>query len=183
MAGIEDLNPEQQKALHLGSMLLSNPEVSNKAKRLAREVQPNLRLPEIDLEDQINQLREENRVELEKRDKELMEERVRTRRAEQDAKIREAGFDPADIEKLIVEEKFGSYDAALKFAELRRQAAEPGPADAGWGGRTPYPRDLRGDEEWRKEYAKGGMGALRQKSAGLAHQMIDDALRNARRGR
>jgi hypothetical protein len=183
MPGIEDLSPEQQKALQLGSMLLSNPEVSNKAKRLAREVQPNLRLPEIDLEDQIAKLREETGAALEQRDKELMEERVKVRRAEQDAKIREAGFEPAEIEKLIIEERFGSYDAALKFAELRRQAAEPGPAEAGWGGRMPQPRSLVADEEWRKEYAKGGIGALRQKSATMAHEMIDEALRNARRGR
>ena len=80
MAGIEDLDPESQKALRLGTMLLSNPEVSNKAKRLAREVDPKLRLPEIDLEDQINKLRDEQKAELEKRDKELMEERVRSRR-------------------------------------------------------------------------------------------------------
>ena len=159
---IEDLPAEQQKALHLGSMLLSNPEVANKAKRLAKEVDPHLRLPEIELEDAINKVRDENRAELEKRDKELMEERVRSRRAEQDSKIREAGFEPAEIEKLIVEEHFGSYEAALKFAELRRQAAEPGPAEASFGGRTPYPRDLRGDEEWRKAYANGGTGALRQ---------------------
>ena len=82
-----------------------------------------------------------------------------------------------------MEEHFGSYEAALKFAELRRQSAEPGPADASFGGRVPYPRDLRGDDEWRKEYAKGGMGALRQKSAQMAHEMINESLRNARRGR
>ena len=97
MAGIEDLNAEQQKALHLGSLLLSNPEVSNKAKRLAKEVSPNLRLPEIELEDQINKLREEQTAALEQRDKELMEERVRARQAEQHNRIREAGFEPADI--------------------------------------------------------------------------------------
>jgi hypothetical protein len=178
MAGADDLPLEQQKALRLGRLLLeTNPEIAMDAKRLAKKADPNLRLPEVELEDKMRAEAAARAEWEEKQEQRQMEERVTARRKERDREAKAAGFTPEEIEKIVVDEKC-SFETAMKLAELQRQSAEPGAGDVYYGGRVPQPRDMRGDPEWRK------LSPAQQRLRGneMAHQMIDDFIRKARRG-
>lgn len=177
MAGIEDLSPEEAKQLRLGKMLLeANPEIAAEAKRLARKVDPKLRLPEIDLEDKI-QAEKKSREEWEQKwEEKQREERFNRRRAEEAQKAREAGFEPDEIEKIVIEEKC-SFPTALKLAGLQRESAVPGPALFNTG--DPLARTKDGETDWRKL----SPADQRRKGLQIAHEGIDDMLRRQRAGR
>ena len=80
MAGIEDLTPQEQQQLRFGKMLLeANPDMVLEAKKLARKINPNLKIPEVDLEEKLDKERQA-RAELEdKIEKQRIEDRVRER--------------------------------------------------------------------------------------------------------
>lgn len=149
MAGIEDLTPQQRKWLNYGEMVLEakDQEVVDAAKRLAKKVRPDLHLPELDLDDKIaaeKKAREDWQVEQEQkaRDRDLQQ-----RREAQAQKSRDAGFDPEEIEKIVIEEKC-SFPTALKLAAAMRESAVPGPASFSSG--LPLNRTQDGDINWRK---------------------------------
>lgn len=149
MAGIEDLTPLQLKHLRYGEMVLEakDPEIVEAAKRLARKVDPKIHLPEIDLQDRIDaekKAREdwESEQEQKAKDRDLAQ-----RRDAQAQKSRDAGFDPDEIEKIVIEEKC-SFPTALKLAALQRETAVPGPASFASG--LPLQRTQDGDINWRK---------------------------------
>lgn len=178
MAGIEDLTPAEQQQLRFGKMLLeANPELVMEAKKLAKKVNPNLRLPEVDLEEKLAAERAEREKLEAKIEQRRMEDRVAAREQAALKKIEDAGFTPDDIEKIVKEEKC-SLDTALRLATLQRESAEPGAADVFSGGRAsvPGPRELRPDPEWRKL----SPADQRKKGAEIAHGMMDDYLRRQR---
>lgn len=149
MAGIEDLTPQQLKWLRYGEMVLEAKDAAivDEAKRLARKVRPDLHLPEIDLEDKINaekKAREDWEAEQEQkaRDKDLAQ-----RREAQAQRSRDAGFDPEEIEKIVIEEKC-SFPTALRLASAMRDSAVPGPASFSSG--LPLNRTQDGEINWRK---------------------------------
>lgn len=175
---IEGLTPQQLKHLRYGEMVLEakDPKVVDEAKRLARKVDPNLHLPEIDLDDKIAaeaKKREEWEASWEEKRR---EERFNQRREEEARKSREAGFEPEEIEKIVIEEKC-SFPTALKLAQLQRETALPGPAAFNTG--LPLNKTRDGEFDWRK-----ASPADRQRHGlEIAHQGIDDMLRRARGGR
>jgi hypothetical protein len=177
MPGIEDLSPQDQQAHRLGTLLLrKNPDIARRAKRLAREADPTLVVPELELEDQIAKSNQTQAEKLAAMETQLMEERVRNRKRDRDAQIKDAGYTVEEIEKIIVDEKC-TYETALKIADLQRQTAEPAAGDVLHGGLPPHtPIDLRPDQDWRKLSGN----ALRRKSATVAHEMVDDLAKRRR---
>lgn len=178
MAGIEDLAPELlEKYARFGRMVLEakDPEIVNAGKRLARKVQPDLRLPELDLEDKIEAERKKREEWEEKQEQRDREERVARRRDQEAQRSREAGFTPEEIEKIVVDEHC-SFATALKLAAAQRDAGVPGAADVFAGGRSHIAPDLRPDSEWRKLSAAD----QRRKGLSIAHEMMDEALRRQR---
>lgn len=177
MAGIEDLTPEQLRHLRYGELVLEakDPKIVNAAKRLARQVQPDLRLPELDLEDQIEQERKKREEWEAKQEERAREDRVARRRAEEAQRSREAGFTPEEIEKIVVDEHC-SFATALKLAAAQRDAGVPGAADVFAGGRSNITPDLRPDSDWRKL----SPADQRRKGLSIAHEMMDEALRRQR---
>lgn len=149
MAGIEDLTPQQLKWLRYGELVLEakDQEVVDAAKRLARKVKPDLHLPEIDLEDKINAEKKAREEWEEKQEDKRRDEHLRQRRAEEAQKSRDAGFDPEEIEKIVIDEKC-SFPTALKLASAMRESAVPGPASFSSG--LPLNRTQDGDINWRK---------------------------------
>lgn len=173
--GLEDLTPEQRKQLELGSILLSNPEIAKSSLRLAKKAKPELRLPEIDLEDAIAAEAKKREEWQEKQEQREIEQRVESRRREHARAAENAGFTPEEIEKIVVDEKC-SFETALRLANLQRETAIPGAAETGYGGRMPYARDLRPDPELRKM----SPGDLRRWGTNTAHEMLDDYIKRAR---
>jgi hypothetical protein len=174
MAGIEDLTPLQLKHLRYGEMVLEakDPEIVEAAKRLARKVDKTLHLPEIDLQDKI-EAEAKKREEWEaKQEEHRRDEHLRRRRAEEAQRSRDAGFDPEEIEKIVIDEKC-SFDTALRIAGLQRETAVPGAAPfAG----LPLNATQDGEYDWRKHSASEN----RRKGLEIANQGIADMLRRAR---
>lgn len=174
--GLEDLTPEQRKQLELGSILLSNPEVAKSSLRLAKKAKPELRLPEIDLEDAIQAEAKKREEWQEKQEQREIEQRVEQRRREHAVAAREQGFTPEEIEKIVVDEKC-SFETALRLANLQRETAVPGAAEGVYGGQQmPYAKDLRPDSDLRKK----SPADLRRWGLNTAHEMLDDYMRRAR---
>lgn len=168
MAGLEDLSPQDQQAHRLGKLLLEkNPEIARKAKRLAKEADPALRIPEIELEDQIAAATATQ----EKKIQELMERQITTeanaRRERFRAECREQGLVPEDVEKIVADEKC-SPATAIKLALAQRQTAEPTAGDV-FANPPGTPIDMRPEKDVRKLAG----GALRRWSADMAHGMVD----------
>jgi hypothetical protein len=178
MAGIEDLSPQDQQAHRLGALLLrKSPDIARKAKRLAREADPTLIVPELDLEDQLEKSAKTQDEKLEAMDKQLMEERVARRKTERDQQIKDAGFTVAEIEKIIVDEKC-TYETALKIAALQQQTAEPTAGEVRHGGNQPgTPIDMRPEADWRK------LGTNRAALQRRSHEVASEMITNFNKGR
>jgi hypothetical protein len=178
MSGIEDLSPADQAAHRLGTLLKKNPDIFRKAQRLAKEADPSLRIPEIELEDQIAAGKVESDKRFEAIEAENIKLRVAQRKTERDAQCRNAGFEPEKIEKIIDERKC-SYETAIHIATLEQQTAAPTAGDVRSGSNPPgTPIDMRPQEEFKKV----GMnrGALQRLSADIAHGMIDENVKARR---
>lgn len=178
MAGIEDLTPEQLKHLKFGEMVLNakDKEIVKAGKRLAQKIDPTLKLPELDLEDKIEKEAKAREEWEEKWEEKRREERYNQRRAEEAEKSRAAGFDPEEIEKIVIDEKC-SFATALKLAGLQRESAVPGPA--GFNSGLPLHKTREGDIDWRKL----SPADARRKGLDIAHEGIEDMLRRQRTGR
>lgn len=168
---LENASPAELQQQKLGQLLLeSNPEIALEAKKLARKANPNLRLPEVDLEEKLEKERAA-RQELEDRlERQRIEDRVAERERAVKKQIEEAGYTVDEIEKIVKDEQLhgeSGIATALKLARLQREAAAPGAADVGGG--YPGARDIRGDPELRKMAPSD----LRRWSASTAHEMID----------
>lgn len=176
---LEDLTPAEQQQLRLGKLLLeSNPEIALDAKRLAKKADPRLRLPEVDLQDQIEALKKENLDKEEQLKRQRMEDRIAASERAAKAQIEESGFTVEEIEKIVVDEGLHGEKAigtALKLAALQRQSAEPGAAGVNFAG----PVELRGDPNLRKM----SPGDLKRWSNKTGHEMITDFHKRMRSGR
>jgi hypothetical protein len=175
MAGVEDLTGADLQAHSLGKLLQQNPEVYREAQRLALKVNPKLRIPEIELEDQIAKSEAKNKERTDKLEEELIAERVARRKTERDAQIAALGLEIAEVEKIIVDEKC-SYETAMKLAQLQRQTAEPTAGDHNFVNAPGTPVEMRPEGDVRKLSG----ASLRRWSADQAHKMIDQ-LRGQRR--
>lgn len=177
----EDLTPAQVQQLRLGQLLLeTNPEIALDAKKLARKANPNLRLPEVDLEEKLEKERTARQELEEKLERQRIEDRVTERERQAKRKIEDAGFTLEEIEKIVKDESLHGeqgIETAMKLARLQREAANPGGFDVG-GNRT-RPMDMRGDPEWRKL----SPGDMRRKAADISHSMIDEFWRRQRGAR
>lgn len=166
---LEDLTPAEQQQLRLGKLLLeSNPEIALDAKRLAKKADPRLRLPEVDLQDQIEALKKDKQEMEDKMERQRMEDRIAARERAAKAQIEEAGFTPEEIEKIVKEEGLhgeGAIGTALKLAIYQRQPVEPGAMGVNVAG----PFEIRGDPNLRKMTP----GDLRRWSNRTGHEMID----------
>lgn len=176
--GIEDLTPQQQKWMRYGEMVLESPdqEVVDAAKRLARKVKPDLHLPEVDLADKIEEERKARKDWEAEQEGKRKESDLQRRRDVEAQRSRDAGFDPDEIEKIVIEEKC-SFPTALKLAALQRETAVPGPAS--WTSGLPLNKTRDGDFDWRK----ASPSERTRHSLDVAHQGIDDMIRRARGGR
>ena len=174
----EDLSDEDRKSLGLGQLLrqAKDPAAQEEWKRLAKKINPNLQFPELELTDKFDALTKRQSDWEEKQEERKTEERTARRHEQEARKAEAAGFKVEDIQKLATDMGIGSFDAALEFAQLQRDSAEPTAASYGRGPRGPaeiIPSD------WRKmtpaERVRHGQR--------LAHEGISDMLRRMRTNR
>lgn len=182
MADLESMTPQERAMFIAGKALFTHPELSKEAKRLYKRAHPEVNFPELDMEDQIAAVRKEESEKREKLENDLLRESLERKRADRRRQMQSDGYDPDEIEKLIVEWGIAgnatedAYQRACKLADLQRQSAEPSAPDV-LGPRAN--QDLRPEKEWRNLTPQ----ALANKSAALAHDMIDQFRKERRPAR
>lgn len=170
MATAEELTPEQRAAVQVNAILRKDPEVWRQAQRLLKKADPTLRIPEVELEQEITKVtaKQDEKIDgLVARNLEL--EAVNRRRDEAD-KSRAEGLDPAAVEKIVQEEKC-SFATARKFLKAQLESAVPTAGEVNNGNAPGAHIDMRPEEDWRK--IGQNRGALARHAAGIAHGMID----------
>jgi hypothetical protein len=126
MADLENLSEEERNRLALfANRLLSDPSASKEVRRIAKKLDPKFQAPDIDLDDRINAVREEESAKRKELEDKLLADQLDRKREREHAKVRASGEDPEYIEKIMTDQRIGSYDTALKIAKLEKQTATP----------------------------------------------------------
>ena len=131
MPSLEDLSEaEQAKAMALYSFVQGNPDVAKTMRKLAREKNPTMPVPDTDtLEEKFNGEIEQLREQIKKRDEESLENLKTQRRSDAHDRIRAAGLDPEEVEKKMVEEHIlprgplPGHNNVMKRGDVQQKAA------------------------------------------------------------
>ena len=168
MASLEELSDaDQQKALALYSFVQSNPDVARELRKQARAKNPSMPVPDSDiLEDKFQAEIERLNSELKRRDDEARDNLQAQRRADAHNLCREAGFDPDEVEKAMIDNKIGDYNVAIKFLRQERELAPPTPESV-TPMQMPNVKDLYTNKnQWAKNEAFAAINELKAKRLG-----------------
>jgi hypothetical protein len=124
---LENMTEDERNSLAL-KKLFNHPEVGPQAKRLYKKVVPDARFADIELEDQIAASKKETDKEIETLREKLQMQEITNRRDAQHKMVRDAGFDPVEIEKVMTDEKISSYETAVKYMRAQQKSAPASPA-------------------------------------------------------
>lgn len=139
MATFEELDEKARegfaRSMH---KLLSNPEVSEDAKRLLMRADPSLKFPSVQAADAASaefKKRDDRIGELEGK---LIEQEARARLNALHQQARDRGLDPAEVEKVIEKYKMTDWTRAMELTEVLGRSA---PASAETPAREELPKD------------------------------------------
>jgi hypothetical protein len=127
---LENLSLEARDELaSLSQSLAENPATRKEFLRLTKKVNPNLPIPELEIEDKTNsaidQIRNENAaLQAKLRERDAMEELER-RRQSLIKKGLASEEDIQDVEKLMLEKKISDHETAAQYHAWMKQAAVP----------------------------------------------------------
>lgn len=150
-SSLENLSPQDRNFLEAGKKLFTHPELRREAQRLFKKAEPTAHFPELAIDERIESIEKAAREREAKLEADLIRERVERRQAERRAQMKEKGYDPERIEKIIVDynlsaaEPEKSYDFAMKIADAESRSAEPTAPDI----QGPKPVDLRPEKDIR----------------------------------
>lgn len=131
---LEGLTPEERKSLQeaqnaqklLRTLLSSSDEeVRRSAQRLVQKVDPSLRFPDLEAADAIAAAKQASAEETRKLREELAANKEAARRAEEDKRIRDAGYDPEKVRKLADEKGVADLDFMVQVLQSRDALSEP----------------------------------------------------------
>jgi hypothetical protein len=172
MPSFEELTPDQQRQVLVRNeamaKLLANPETSAAVKRMIKKVDPSQRFPELEVEDLVEARTSEQKKQIETLEANMMQRAAEDSRAKKHQAARDAGVDPEEVEKAIMDRKIGDWDTALEFVQNRNQLAAATPAE----GHKRFDLPAGKDNDWWKDPTKAARKA--------AHDAIDE-LRGRRR--
>ena len=162
-----DLSPEQQdQALKLFTFTQNNPDVAKAVRRMAKEKNPSMQAPDLDLEDRIAASDKALREEIAKDRDERIAFIQQQQRKEAHDRIKAEGLDPEVVEKAMVDESIGSYDTAIRYVKAQRQLA-PATPELRSALRMPDTKDLWADKAaWSKNAAFDAINELKAKRLG-----------------
>ena len=125
----ENLSLEDQQALGVTMhKLLSNPELRKTTLGLLKKADPSVSLPEIEMEEKLFAVAQQQEAKISDLENKLHQKELLEKREKQFAALRERGFDPAEVEKTMLDKRIADYETAAQYLELERQAAPPTPA-------------------------------------------------------
>ena len=168
MSSLENLSFEQRDELAiLSKTLADNPETRKDFLRLTKKVNPEMVIPELQLEEYTERkvsAAEEKVMALENklREKEIREQLESKRRALKERGIAQSDQDVQEIEKIMLEQGITSHDTAAQHWEWMKQAAVPTPT--GYNPNNINKFDL-------SKYRKNPQGAARDVAASALHEL------------
>lgn len=126
---LEDLTPEQRAHYAIGELLMkSNPEIALAAKKLVKQVKPEVRFPDLETHEQIAASTAELSKKQEALTEQLNKDRLERQIAEQRAKLRSAGVDVEELEAFMKENEIYSYEKAQKIYAQVNKPGTPTPS-------------------------------------------------------
>ena len=126
MSDLENLSEEEIRRLAaFSNRLLADPSASKEVRRIAKKLDPKFQAPDIDLDDRIEAVRAEEGKKRQELEEKLIADQLERKREREHQLCREAGEDPEYIEKIMTEQRIGSYETARKIAKLEKQTATP----------------------------------------------------------
>ena len=158
---LENYSPEAIEELAaLSKRLSENPKTRKSFLRLAKEVNPDIPMPELEMEEMVN----ERTTAAEKRvadlENQLRAQQVRDELNRRRNKLKESGFaqtddDILEIEKLMAEKGIANHETAADYWRHMKQAAVPTPG---------YPQPVMSRMDV-KGYMKNPVAAARENAA------------------
>jgi hypothetical protein len=107
--------------------LINHPEIGMDIKRKYKQITPDARFPDLEIEDRLAENNKTWQARLDAQEAELREDRIERQRAKNHKFVRDEGFEPDAIEKVMTEEKIASYETAVKFVRAQNAATSPTP--------------------------------------------------------
>jgi septal ring factor EnvC (AmiA/AmiB activator) len=131
---LENLSPEARDELAaLAQRLADNPETRKDFLRMTKKVNPDLPIPELEIDDRtnsaINQMRQENdsiRAQLKAKEAQEMLDKRRQSLVKKGLVDNEDEIDA--VEKLMLEKKIADHETAAQYHQWMKQAAVPTPS-------------------------------------------------------
>jgi hypothetical protein len=129
MSAFDNLNDEQKERLmSFSTAILNNKDTRKDALLLAKKANPAFSSPELELEAQIEKVRKEEAEKRQVLSDQIQEREILRQRADKAKELKEQGFDIVAVEKVMTEQKIGSYETAIKFMKQEQQLAPATPA-------------------------------------------------------
>lgn len=157
--------------------IVTNPETREATLRLQKKVNPQARLPEIELADQIKAATKEQQEKIDAQAAKLIQMEAEQRIRDEREKLRAAGFSDADvtaIEAEMIEAKKGgtvlTYESAAKYYKASKTMAVPTATPHV----TSMTNELPGDA--LKAYKEKGRNGLNNYARERAGKALDDIL-------
>lgn len=131
---LEDLSPEAQAELaSLARRLADNPDTRKDFLRLTKKVNPDLPIPELEIEEKtssaLDQMRKENdAIRAKLQAKEAQETLDKRRQSLVKKGLVDSEDDIEAVEKLMLEKKIADHETAAQYHQWMKQAAVPTPS-------------------------------------------------------
>jgi hypothetical protein len=128
---LEDLSLEARDELAaLAKKLADNPKTRKEFLRLTKSVNPDLPIPELEIEDRttsaLDQMRQENEaIRAKLREKEAMETLEKRRNALMKKGLIQSEDDIPQVEKVMLDKKIADHETAAEYWQWMKQTAEP----------------------------------------------------------
>ncbi len=126
MSSLEEMTEAERNSEVLKRMM-NHPELGSEAKRLWKKIEPKARFPELEIEDKVSAATKELQEKINALEQKGIEDRVRANREANHKKITDAGFDVAQVEKVMTDEHIADYDTAVKYLRGQNALAPPTP--------------------------------------------------------
>jgi hypothetical protein len=128
---LEDLSLEARDELAaLAKKLADNPKTRKEFLRLTKSVNPDLPIPELEIEERttnaLDQMRQENEaIRAQLREKEALETLEKRRNALMKKGLVQSEDDISQVEKVMLDKKIADHETAAEYWQWMKQTAEP----------------------------------------------------------
>lgn len=150
------LQPVYQKSQLLDE-LYKDPKTRDATLRLIKDKYPDVRIPEIEVQDRVAKIEDKWEKRYEEREKVWQDREAKASRAEAITAMKAQGVDDAEVEKveaLMAEAKIGDPAVAAEVFVTRRAAAAPRGAPQSFTFDMPNQKELFGTPSQRKNWAR-----------------------------